>query len=89
MFGVKTACNFASKVTEGVFDEITVAFLLVGHTHEDIDQMFSTVEKALYLKNWETPSELVAVIRQRFIVSMLLFIACFHLSADDTPFVGR
>ena len=35
-------------VLKGVFDNIYVSFLPVGHTHEDIDQMFSRF--AMYLK---------------------------------------
>ena len=35
-------------VLKGVFDNIYVSFLPVGHTHEDIDQMFSRF--AVYLK---------------------------------------
>ena len=34
-------------VDAGVFDEIYVSFLPVGHTHEDIDQRFSVISRAL------------------------------------------
>ena len=37
----------AYLVTMGVFKKIKVNFLLVGHTHEDIDQYFSVVSKGL------------------------------------------
>ena len=37
--------------TRGVFKEIQVGFLLVGHTHEDIDAYFSHLSKALKSKN--------------------------------------
>ena len=35
----------------GVFEEIQASFLLVGHTHEDIDAYFSHLSKALKSKN--------------------------------------
>lgn len=34
-----------------VFDEILVSFLPVGHTHEDIDQRFSVISRALRTEN--------------------------------------
>ena len=37
--------------TRGVFEEIRVGFLLVGHTHEDIDAYFSHLLKPLKSKN--------------------------------------
>ena len=37
--------------TQGVFKEIQVGFLLVGHTHEDIDAYFSHLSKSLKSKN--------------------------------------
>ena len=37
--------------TRGVFKEIQVGFLLVGHTHEDIDAYFSHLSKSLKSKN--------------------------------------
>ena len=43
---------FLSLLTaRGVFKEIQVGFLLVGHTHEDIDAYFSHLSKALKSKN--------------------------------------
>jgi hypothetical protein len=35
----------------GVFKEIQVGFLLVGHTHEDIDAYFSHLSKTLKNRN--------------------------------------
>ena len=43
---------FLSLLTaRGVFKEIQVEFLLVGHTHEDIDAYFSHLSKALKSQN--------------------------------------
>jgi hypothetical protein len=39
----------ARLVRDGVFDEVIVSFLPVGHTHEDIDQLFSRI--AVYLRH--------------------------------------
>ena len=38
----------ANLIDQGTFDKIVVSFLPVGHTHEDIDQMFSRI--AVYLR---------------------------------------
>jgi hypothetical protein len=35
----------------GIFKEVTVGFLVVGHTHEDIDPYFSYLSKLLKQKN--------------------------------------
>ena len=40
---------FSTMVVKGIFDTIVVSFLLVGHTHEDIDQLFSQL--AAHLKS--------------------------------------
>ena len=43
---------FLSLLTaRDVFEEIQAGFLLVGHTHEDIDAYFSHLSKALKSKN--------------------------------------
>ena len=43
---------FLSLLTaRGIFKEIQVGFLLVGHFHEDIDAYFSHLSKALKSKN--------------------------------------
>jgi hypothetical protein len=49
-----------------VFDSIEVGFLMVGHTHENIDQRFSVLSR--YLKNKEalTPSAFRCAIRDAY-----------------------
>jgi hypothetical protein len=43
---------FCSLLTaRGIFKEVTVGFLVVGHTHEDIDAYFSYLSKLLKQKN--------------------------------------
>ena len=39
-------------VERKVFDKVYAGFLMVGHTHEDIDQFFSVI--ASWLKRFET-----------------------------------
>jgi hypothetical protein len=46
----------ASLVQWGVFDEVVVSFLPVGHTHEDIDQIFSRL--AMYLRHHDSRSRI-------------------------------
>ena len=46
----------ALLVAWGVFHEVVVSFLPVGHTHEDIDQLFSRI--ALYLRKHDATSRM-------------------------------
>jgi hypothetical protein len=55
---------FAALVGLGVFDEVLVNFLIVGHTHEDIDQMFSVISKWLADRQAWTPADMLALLRQ-------------------------
>jgi hypothetical protein len=38
-------------IARGIFKEVTVGFLVVGHIHEDIDAYFSYLSKLLKQKN--------------------------------------
>jgi hypothetical protein len=42
MFGLCVAL-----VAHGYFKEVQLSFLIVGHTHEDIDQWFSIISNTL------------------------------------------
>lgn len=53
-------CAYLVRI--GVFSKIKVSFLPVGHTHEDIDQLFSIFAVALRQANFLTPDELAAAI---------------------------
>lgn len=49
----KVLFGFLSDLVErGVFDAVQVGFLMIGHTHEDIDQFLSVI--SAWLKKWET-----------------------------------
>ena len=50
----------------GVFKEIEVGYLPVGHTHEDIDQMFSRFAIALETNDAITVSELLRVCQKAY-----------------------
>lgn len=56
----------AALVGLGVFDEVHVNFLIVGHTHEDIDQMFSVVSKHLKKRVLWTPGEMFHCMSELF-----------------------
>lgn len=53
-----------SLVEVGLFNEVLVGFLPVGHTHEDIDQSFSTTSTRLRTAQAITLSDLHAELRQ-------------------------
>ena len=53
-------------VMSGVTDKIIVSFLPVGHTHEDIDQLFSRLVIALMCRDARSVSELTAIIRTAY-----------------------
>ena len=59
--------SFLSYLVQvGIFQEILVSFLIVGHTHEDIDQHFSVISRELRRKNAVTPSEWDGLIHGAF-----------------------
>ena len=47
----------------GIIPEIEMSMLLVGHTHEDIDQFFSVISRKLDTENAYTPQEFERVLR--------------------------
>ena len=53
-------------VDQGVFTKIKVNFLLVGHTHDHIDQMFSTFSRQLSRYNAFTLPHLVTIICEAY-----------------------
>jgi hypothetical protein len=57
----------ALLVENGVFERIYVCFLPVGHTHEDIDQMFSRFAIALRGRDMRSRQEMAQVMRGAFV----------------------
>ncbi len=55
-----------SLVKWGIFDEVEVGFLPIGHTHEDIDQSFSRTSDRLRTNNAITLEDLQAEVRQTY-----------------------
>ncbi|XP_070553722.1 uncharacterized protein [Ptychodera flava] len=59
--------SFASLLVEyDIFEEVVLNFLPVGHTHEDIDQMFSRVSTALKKTNSFTMQELMHNVHESY-----------------------
>ena len=56
----------ALLVHHNVFDKILVSFLPVGHTHEDIDQMFSRFAEYLRGHNARSRAEMADAMRRAF-----------------------
>jgi hypothetical protein len=49
-------------VAKKLFREVRVSFLMVGHTHEDLDRLFQKIKMRLLLKGARTVQELADVI---------------------------
>ncbi|KAL9965925.1 hypothetical protein ACROYT_G029792 [Oculina patagonica] len=56
----------ALLVKAGVFRKVRLSYLLVGHTHEDIDQLFSRISIALAKQNAVTLPDLLRVIQSAY-----------------------
>ena len=52
----------AYLVLSGRFQTANIFFLVVGHTHEDIDQLFAVVVSLILRCRFETPAELLAFV---------------------------
>jgi hypothetical protein len=53
-------------VMTGVFEKVKVGFLMVGHTHENTDQLFSRIAKLLKRANCHTMADLERLVRRAF-----------------------
>lgn len=53
-------------IREGVFKEIYVSFLPVGHTHEDVDQMFSRFAMAIRVRDTVILTEMCQVFSKAY-----------------------
>ena len=54
-------------VHQGAFDHIYFNFLPVGHTHEDIDQLFSNLHKIRMQGTCHTPAEFYTLLRSAYL----------------------
>ena len=52
-------------VALGIFKEIQLSFLIVGHTHEDIDQRFGTISSAVKRQDIHSLKELLSMIKMK------------------------
>jgi hypothetical protein len=59
----------ALLVKRGIFKTVQVNFLLVGHTHDRVDQFFSCISRQLSREDAWTPAELRRQIRAGYTVS--------------------
>ena len=52
----------ATLVALGHFREVQLSFLIVGHTHEDIDQRFSIISRALKRQDILSLKQMLALV---------------------------
>ena len=55
----------ATLVGLGYFAKVYLSFLLVGYTHEDIDQRFSVILRTLKRQDIDSLQELLELIKKR------------------------
>jgi hypothetical protein len=68
----------AALVGLGYFLEVQLCFLIVGHTHEDIDQRFSIISNTLKRTNIDSLKELLELV-QRGTSYTEAFVSARHL----------
>ena len=54
----------ATLVRLGFFQEVELSFLIVGHTHEDIDQRFSCISSTLKRSDVDSLKEMFSLIER-------------------------
>jgi hypothetical protein len=54
-------------VRKGVFEEVVLSFLMVGHTHEDIDQLFSVISGKVKVVDMVTPDCMGKIVKNALI----------------------
>eukprot|EP00111_Clytia_hemisphaerica_P011762 TCONS_00034543-protein len=78
-------------VARGLVDKVRLSFLMVGHTHEDIDQLFSNISKSLKTHEARTMDELVRVVNETFktnsIISEVEYVDDFATMLKDHMYV--
>jgi len=55
---------YAILIGLGFFKEVHLCFLLVGHTHEDIDYKFSVISNILKRKDIDTLEEMLQLVEK-------------------------
>ncbi|KAL3697489.1 hypothetical protein R1sor_011565 [Riccia sorocarpa] len=55
---------FSELVIQGVFKTVFMSFLIVGHTHEDVDAFFSKVNKMLSFQHISNVPQLMAAVME-------------------------
>ncbi|KAL3689378.1 hypothetical protein R1sor_015687 [Riccia sorocarpa] len=90
-----TVMAFLSElVTRGVFKTVIASFLIVGHTHEDVDAFFSKINRVLSGKHVSSISQLLAEVHgaeekkslPRFITEVADYKS--HAKPYHQPFTG-
>ena len=95
--------SFCSLLVElGIFDKVKISFLMVGHTHEDVDQLFSRFSSWLKHRNAEslpalldgfeksyTPSPTAIELENVFNYSSCLMDNIQDMSAHSKPHVFK
>jgi hypothetical protein len=62
----------------GYFQEVQLGFLIVGHTHEDIDQLFSIISNTLKKTNIDSLKELLELVEKGTLYTEA-FVSARHL----------
>lgn len=78
-------------VLTGLFTEIRIQYLPVGHTHENIDQFFSRIAIALRKKDRLTPEEIWAMWEASFAPTptVITKLEYFDYKAWLLPFINK
>ena len=53
-------------VAKGIFKQIYVGFLMVGHTHEDVDAMFSKFSESMRIKDAYTLPQMMDIFHNSY-----------------------
>ena len=81
---------YATLVALGRFQEVQLSFLIVGHTHEDIDQRFNTIWRALKRQDILSLKQILAFLEEAVHSSDEAFtsVELFENIWDWSDFIG-